>query len=568
MKDELKITNLKEMLLKTKKLYGERIAYKIKIEKDKYKTITHNEVRDNIDGLGTALIDMGLKDKRIGVIGPNRYEWEISYLSVVCGVGVVVPFDKSLPPNELVSVIERSEVEAIFFSEGYKEILEAIKFLGIGKLKHLISMDLEIHNQGIYSQRELIEKGKELIKQGNKEYINAEIDSEAMNIMLFTSGTTSKSKIVALSHRNLCSNLIDISRSLEVDENDVFLSVLPLHHVFECTVGMLFSLYRGAQTCFSDGLRHISENLKEYNVTFFACVPAIYEGMYKILLKNIEKQGKLEQFLEDEQKYKNLSLDEKKKNFQYVHDIFGGKIRYFISGAAALDPNIEIKFRNIGFNMAQGYGLTETSPVIGVETIENNRIGSIGKALPSIEAKVVDCNIEGIGELVVKGPNVMIEYYGDKKATKEVLQDGWFYTGDLATIDEDGFIFIRGRKKSVIVLKNGKNIFPEEMENLVNKIEGVKESLIFGKQVSDDANDLKINVKIIFDRDVVKNAYKVETDEEIYDVLWKKIKELNQTMPKYKAIRGVIFSEEPLIKTSTNKIKRQANIDEIEKSAN
>lgn len=483
-------------------------------------------------------------------------------------LGTVVPLDKSLPPNELVSVIQRSDVEAIFFSKKYKEILEAIKFLGIGKLKHLISMDLDIHSEGIYSQKELVEKGIKLIKDGNREFIDSKIDPEKMSMMLFTSGTTSASKIVALSHRNICSNIMDLAKVLEADSNDVFLSVLPIHHAFECTFGFLFALYCGAQTVFCDGLRHISENLKEYKVSFLCCVPAIYEAMCKMTLKGLEKNGLLDKVLEAEEKYKDVPLAQKKDKFELIHNMFGGNIKSFISGAASLDPEIEQRYRSWGINMVQGYGLTETSPVIGVGTIENYRAGSIGKTLPSVKAKLVDCNSEGVGELVVKGPNVMLGYYGDDEATNETIQDGWFYTGDLARIDEDGFIFICGRKKNVIVLKNGKNIYPEEVEKLINKIEGVKESFVFGKRVSDDVNDIKLNAKIVYDKEVVKNAYKVETDEEICNALRKKIKELNQIMPKYKAIRGLFFSEEPLIKTTTNKIKRQANINEIEKSEN
>jgi len=241
------------------------------------------------------------------------------------------------------------------------------------------------------------------------------------------------------------------------------------------------------------------------------------------------------------------------------------EIKLFISGAAALDWRIEEKFRLLGINLVQGYGLTETSPVVAIGTNSNYKLGSIGVACPSEEVKLVDVNKEGIGELVVKGPNVALGYYNDEKATKESFKDGWFYTGDLAKIDEEGYIFICGRKKSVIVLKNGKNIFPEEMENLVNKIEGVKESFIFGKQQTDDNENVKINVKIVYDKDVVKEVYKVETEEEIYKAIMSKIKEVNLGMPKYKAIRGMILTEEPLIKTTTNKIKRQANLDEINK---
>ena len=553
------------MLKKSGKKYADRIAYQIKIEEGNYQNITHREVREKIDALGTALIDIGLKDKRIAVIGENRWEWEIAYLSIVCGTGIVVPLDKSLPENELKNLIERSEIEAIFYAKKYESILENAKNEGIGKLKHLISMDLEQHTSGIYSQKELIEKGKQLIKQGNKNFTHAKIDNEKMSIMLFTSGTTSASKIVALSHKNLCSNLMDIASILDVDETDTFLSFLPLHHVFECTVGFLFSLYKGAKTVFCDGMRHIPENMREYQVTVMASVPAIYERIFKIIRRQLEKQGKVEEILEKEEIYRNSSMEEKKKVFQEIHDILGGKIKLLISGAASLEAGIEEKYRLLGLNLVQGYGLTETSPVIAMGTKKYYKVGSIGKTVPSVKAKVINPNQEGIGELIVQGPNIMLEYFGNRADTKKVLVDGWFYTGDLAKIDEEGYIFICGRKKSVIVLKNGKNIFPEEMENLINRIEGIEESFVYGKQMSEDKNDIKIFAKLVYNEEIVENTYKVQGEENFYQVINEKIKEINRSMPHYKAIKGITLTQEPLIKTTTNKIKRQNNLEQIRK---
>ncbi len=418
-----KISNLKEMLRESGKENGEKIAYQIKQKEGKYQTIPHKEVRKNIDALGTALIDIGLKDKKIAVIGENRYEWEIAYLAIVCGTGIVVPLDKSLPENELKSLIERSGVEAIFYSKKYEAILENAKNEGIGKLKHLISMDLTRHQKGIYAQKELIEKGKKLIQEGNTEFINATIDNEKMSIMLFTSGTTSASKIVALSHKNICSNLNDIASILDVDSNDVFLSFLPLHHVFECTVGFLFALYKGAKTVFCDGIRHIPENMKEYKVTVMASVPAIYERIFKIIRKQIEKQGKLQEILQKEEQYRNASIEERKQAFQEIHDMLGGNVKLLISGAASLEAGIEEKYRLLGLNLVQGYGLTETSPVVAMGTKKYYKVGSIGKTVPSVTAKLVNPNQEGIGELIVKGPNVMLEYYQNKAETKKALQD-------------------------------------------------------------------------------------------------------------------------------------------------
>ena len=277
----------------------------------------------------------------------------------------------------------------------------------------------------------------------------------------------------------------------------------------------------------------------------------------------MKKSGKLEKIRELEEQYKDATMEEKKEVFKEIHDVFGGEVNMFISGAAAIDKNVVSAFRNWGINLCQGYGLTETSPVVAIETKDVFRVGSIGKALEHVEVKLADVNEDGMGELVVKGPSVMIGYYENEEANKEVLKDGWFYTGDLAKIDEDGYIFICGRKKSVIVAKNGKNVFPEETETLINRLTGVKESFVFGKQQSDDYADIKIYAKIVFDRKLMKEAYNAETDDEIYKVLWNEIIEINKTMPKYKSVLGIIITEEPLIKTTTNKIKRQENLKNI-----
>ena len=545
----LEITDLKEMLKKTEKLYENRPAYKIRVQEG-YKIITHKELREMVNALGTQLIELGLKGKRIAVIGENRYEWQIAYLSVVCGAGIVVPLDKSLPENEIKRLIQRADVEAIFYSEKYEEQLQHIFQSKETKLKYLFSM-VKIN--------ELIKKGQELIKQGNKEFINAKINPEEMNIMLFTSGTTSESKAVALSHKNICSNLMDLAKIFDIDENDNSLSFLPLHHVFECTVGFLFSIYRGARISFCDGIKHILENFNEYETSYASFVPAIYENIYKNILRKFEKQGRLEQIQKLIEEHKNDKMEEKKELFKEIHEVFGGNIKLLITGAAAIDAKAAQWYRDVGIDLCQGYGLTETSPVVAIETSTIHRLGSIGKTVPSVEAKIENPNKEGIGELIVKGPSVMLGYYQNEKATKEAIQEGWFHTGDLAKIDKDGYIFISGRKKSVIVLKNGKNIFPEEMESLVNRIQGVKESIVFGKSIKEDKNDIKIYAKIVYD----KSAFEKATEPEIYETINKQIKQINHMMPPYKGIKGIILTEKPLIKTTTSKIKRQEEMKTI-----
>ena len=574
MSETVQIRDFKDMLKKSGELYGDRVAFKFKTEvPGVFKTISHKEVREMIDCLGTSLISLlNLKGKRIAVIGENRYEWEVAYLAVTAGTGIVVPLDKALPENELESLIRRSEVEAIFYSKKYEEVLKALAKDGNIKLKHLICMDAVEHNDGIYSFNELIEKGKELIAEGDRSFIDAEVDPEAMTIMLFTSGTTSVSKAVMLCQRNICANLMDVDNALyQITCEDSMLSFLPIHHVFECTIGFLLNLYKGMSTAFCDGIRHIVENLREYQTTFFVCVPAVYEKIYMSIMKNIEKQGKLEGFLQLMDKYKDEPQEVKKEIFKDIHNFFGGHIKLIVSGAAALDPKIEQAYRDLGFDLVQGYGLTESSPVVCVNNIPNNwdrakyKLGSIGLPLKSVQVKVEDKNDEGVGELVVKGPNVMLGYYGNEEETKAVLADGWLHTGDLCKIDEDGFIYIYGRKKSVIVLKNGKNIFPEEMENLVNKIEGVTESMIYGLPNSEDENDLKIYVEVVYDEAIMQEMYDTTDPEKIREIVSGKIKEINRSMPLYKAIKGVTITKEPIIKTTTGKIKRYEELKKIQK---
>lgn len=551
--------DLKEMLKNTGKEYGDLPAYIFRTEEEgKFRNITHKEFRDDINALGTKLINMGLKDKRIAVISENRYEWGVDYLATVTGVGVIVPLDRALPGNEIENLMIRSEVEAIFYSNKYDEIMNRVKEQGNTNVKYFISMDLEQEENGIYSQKELIEQGKKLLKEGNTEFLNAEIDAEKMSIMLFTSGTTAMSKAVMLSHKNICTNLKDITSVIKLYTTDRFLSFLPLHHTFECTVGFLYPVSTGGAIAFCDGIRHIAENIKEYQITAMISVPILFESMYKKVMKGIEKKGKLET-VKKGIKISNFLLkfgiDIRKKLFKEIHDNLGGKVRLFVAGGAALDPEAEKGFNELGFTMYQGYGLTETSPVVAAEDDKYRRLGSIGKAFPSLEVKIDEPDENGIGELMVKGDTIMLGYYNNEEATKETIEeDGWFHTGDLARIDKDGYIFISGRKKFVIVLKNGKNIFPEEIEFLVNKIEGVKESFIYGRP--EDDGDYKICAKIVYDKEQMKELYNTENEEEIKEFIWKEVKKVNKTMPAYKYIRDIIVTDKELIKTTTQKIKR------------
>ena len=563
---KMKFTDLKDMLNQTGEVYGDRPAYIFKTEeKGKFRTITHKEFRENINALGTTLIQMGLKDKRIALISENRYEWELSYLAVASGVGVIVPLDKALPDNELESLILRSQVEAIIYSSKYDVIMNTLREKKNTNLKYFISMDLEENTQGIYAEKALVEKGKKLLTDGNKTYIDAKIDSEKMGIMLFTSGTTAMSKAVMLSHKNLVTNVMDIIQRFDLTDEDRFLSFLPLHHVFECTVGFLYPISIGGSIAFCEGVKHMAENIKEFEITAMISVPAVFDIIYRKVMKTIEKKGKLanlEKGKKVSQFLLKMKIDLRKQLFKEVHESLGPKLKLVVTGGAALDSETEKGFNDLGFDVEQGYGLTETAPVIAAETPKCRRLGSIGKKFPSVEVKIDDPDEEGIGELMAKGPSIMLGYYENEEATKSALEsDGWFHTGDLARIDKDGYIYISGRKKSVIVLNNGKNVFPEEIETLLNKVEGIKETFVFEKK--EDDGDVKVCVEIVYDKELIKELYNIEGEENIKEFLWDKVKEVNKLMPKYKYVREMVITEEPLIKTTTLKIKRHEELKKV-----
>ena len=563
----IEIENIKDMLKKSEEKFADRPAFKFKTENpDEFRVITYKEFVKQVNSLGTALINLGLKDKKIAIIGENRYEWAVSYLAVVCGTALVVPLDKSLPENEIRSLIERSEVDAIIYTAKYDEIMKKIKEEKFAKVNTFISMDLKKKENDIFSLYELMDEGEKLLDEGDKSFIDAEIDNEKMSIMLFTSGTTSMSKAVALSHKNICTNLMDIASVIEIHERDTMLSFLPLHHTFESTVGFLYPLYKGTCIAYCEGIRHIADNIREYKVTVMISVPILFENMYKKLIKAVEKKGKLEKLkkgIKISKFFLKFHIDLRKKLFREIHDTLGGKVRLFVNGAAALDKDVERGFNDLGFRTVQGYGLTETSPVLAAGNDKYTRIGSVGKVFPSIELKIENPNEEGIGEIVVKGDSVMIEYYGNKEATENALKDGWFYTGDLGYLDKDGYLFIAGREKDVIVLKNGKNIYPEEIETLISRIEGVKENMVYGLPSETDKDDLTIAVKVVYDKEVLKESLNLEKEDEIYEYIWQEIKKINKNMPPYKYVRNLIITEEELIKTTTQKVKRHQEIAKI-----
>ena len=559
--------NIREALKDAIKKYPDNNAFIIKEKEDgvvKYKNITFKMLGEQMDSLGSALINMGFKDKRIAIISPNRYEWALSYVTVLSGVGIAVPLDKGLPESEIEFSLIKSKADAIIFDKKDVEIISRIKQKGTTNIKEYICMD-EIEQ--FKSIKNLIEEGKELLQEGYREFLDAQIDREKMSIILFTSGTTSLAKAVMLSQRNITSNIYALTKAEKVYPTDVNLAFLPYHHTFGSTA-MIWFLNQGVANVFCDGLRYIAQNLKEYKVSVFVCVPLLIEAMYKKIEREIEKQGKtktvkfgiaLSKFL------LKFGIDIRKKLFKEIINQLGGNVRFIVSGASAIDKKVEEGFNDFGILTVQGYGLTETSPVLVAENAKYKRYGSIGYPMCNVEIKIDNPNEEGIGEVVAKGPNVMLGYYENEEATNEVIKvdeegNRWFHTGDLGYIDKDGYIYITGRKKNVIVLKNGKNIYPEEIESLVNKLPYVAESMVFGFPKDDD---LLVSVKVVYNKEYVSEKYGDISEDNLKEIIWNDIKEINSNLTTYKHMKKLILTDEPMIKTTTAKIKRFEEIKNI-----
>jgi long-chain acyl-CoA synthetase len=551
--------NIKEIIYASAEKYDEKIAFVIKHQENKtknYENITYKRLLEDINKLGSSLYEMGFKGKRIAVIGKNRYEWVLAHLSNLLGGIVSIPLDKELQYDELESSLIRSKANCIIFDEKLTDKITEIKNNKKTEITEYICMS-EI--EGYKSVPELIKQGEVLLNNGKKDYVKAQIDENIMNILLFTSGTTSKSKAVMLSQKNIASNIYAIQSVEDIRSTDTNIAFLPFHHIFGSTC-LIMMLACGVKTVFPDGLRYIKQNLNEYKVSVFVGVPVLVEAIYKTIMKEIDKQGKTK-LIKTARKISNfllkLHIDIRRKIFKQILDALGGELRFVISGGAPADAEILKGFNDIGVKTLQGYGLSETSPVISAENAKVIKKGSVGKPMINDEIEIVNKDECGIGEIRVKGPNVMLGYYEMPEETSNVLKDGWFYTGDLGYFDRDGYLFITGRNKNMIVLKNGKKVFPEELETLVNRLELVEESMVFGMPDEKDKNDVKISVKIVYSKEIAKEKYEGKTEDELYQIIWDQIKKLNTTFPRYKHIQNMILSSEELIKTTTKKVKRQ-----------
>ncbi len=562
--DVRKINDLRDMLRQSVKLYGDQTAFLVKTEAGSdYTPVTYHQLGRDVDGFGTALLQLGLSSGRVAILAETRYEWYVSYLSTVNGVGTVVPLDKELPQVEIKNLLIRSHADVLIYSRSKQKEVQAIRKETPG-VKYFICMDDNPAEAGDLLFSELLADGRMRVESGDQRFLNAPVDPEAMRILLFTSGTTSASKAVMLSHRNICINLQAMCSMVDIRPDDVFLSVLPLHHTYECTCGFLCPIYRGSSVAVCEGLRHIVKNLQESHATVILVVPLMLELFYKRIMKSATSDPKLARKFNFGRKLSKLlmavGVDKRRKLFAKIQDNFGGKLRLIIAGGAAIDPAVLSGMQEFGFGCIQGYGLTECAPILALNRDVDFKNESAGLPLPGIEIRIIDKDENGIGEIIGKGPNVMLGYYENPEATAEAIDaEGFFHTGDLGYLDKDGFVIITGRKKNVIVTKNGKNIYPEEIEFLLYKSDLIQECLVFGG--TDEDGEIVVRAEIFPNMEKIKEAYGFESamGDDVRRLIAEEVKNVNHQLATYKYIRSFTLRDVEFEKTTSKKIKRKYN---------
>ncbi len=551
------ISSVRDMLFRSSGEFPDKLALE-DLSDTPIRKVTFSRLLENVLRFGSSLRKLGLQERsHIAIISENRVQWGIAYLTGMTFNFVVVPIDKNLPEHDIINIMHESEAEAIIFSNSYNELMRDKKDL-LKKLKIFVNMDLPAEKDGFYSMTELIDKGE----AAEKEFLPV-LNPEEMAEINFTSGSLGRAKGVMLSQKNIVENLMSMTSMIEITERDRFLSVLPIHHTYECTCGFLCPLYKGASAHYARSLKTVLDDIQKVRATILLGVPLIYDKMFRKISKTINEDKIKSKVVPPLLKLTNFAgkvgwKSSKKLIFKTLHNQFGGAIRLFIAGAAAPDPKVAKGLREFGFNFVQGYGLTETSPILALNQIDNFKDSAAGLPLKKVLLKINNPTPEGIGEIWAKGPNVMLGYFKNPQLTKEVFEGEWFKTGDLGFIDSDGFLHIVGRKKNVILSRTGENVYPEEIEDILNRSPYVMESLIYGEE--DEKHDEIIAVQIVTDADAFIE-YSEENNMEINDELIKKIideeiKKVNKQLPLYKQIRKFYIRTEEFEKTTTQKIKR------------
>lgn len=565
--EETHYTDVKEIFKRSIEKYKNNIYILERPEHDhkaKFEEFTYERFGNDVINLGTGLIKhLNLKGERIIIIGENTYYWYVSYFSILCGAGIAVPVDKELPNNEIENVIKRSHASAVIFSKKKKDAIDKIKD-NLPMVKYFIEMNSDANLQGRdIGIEKVIEEGKKITDSGNTEYMDIEIDPEEFKFLIFTSGTTSQAKGVMLCHRNLAENVNAVSKYVKIYESDRFFSVLPLHHTYESSIGALLPFANGSSVTVCGGLRYIVPDMQEAKPTAMLAVPLLVENLYKKINQTIEKSGKagiVNSMIHVTNALKGVGIDIKRKVFKEIYDNLGGNMRIIVSAAAPIDKKIGRWVQDIGIEFLQGYGLTETAPIAALTPECDPRVGSVGIPVNCAQIKIHNPNENGEGEIWIKSKTLMLGYYEDEEATKEVVYDGWFNSGDIGYQDKDGYVYVTGRSKNVIVTQNGKNIYPEEIELLLSKIPEIAECMVYGKEVEGE-KELIISVKVIPNKEEIERLHgKDLKEEEIHKIIWNKIKEVNKSLTSYKAIKNLELKHDEFAKTTTMKIKRYVEL--------
>lgn len=537
--------------------------------KGEWTKIKYEQFCNEVIGFGTALTrKLGLKDTRVVIIGENTYHWYVSYMTMLCGAGIAVPVDKELPENEIENVIKRSKASAVIFSTKKSEVIKRVSEK-LPDVKYFIQMnsDSELANRFVGMQY-LIDEGKLLVKNGDNSFMDIQVNPDEFKVLLFTSGTTSNAKGVMLCNRNLAENINAASAYVDLRSDDRLMSILPLHHTYESSIGFLYPFAMGASISICQGLKYIVPDLKETNPTALLTVPLLVENLYKKINANIKKSkkdGLVNSMIHVTNALKNVGVDIKRKVFAEIYENLGGKIRIIVSAAAPIDAKIGKWLEDIGITFLQGYGLTETAPIAALTPDFQTKVGSAGKAVVCAELKIDNPNENGEGEVLIKSRTLMLGYYEDEEATQDAIieENGerWFHSGDIGYLDNEGFLYITGRSKNVIVTQNGKNIYPEEIELMLSNIPEIKECMVYGKKDEKEDKELIISVKVIpnYEEIEAKNGKNL-TEEEVYKIIWEKIKEVNKKLTSYKAIKNLEIKHDEFVKTTTMKIKRYAEL--------